>query len=168
MHPSYTSDKDPKFPQYDLCLMKTEEAIIFDDNTQPICIQKDQELDDNEVFVIAGWGKRFNYLNKTYYNATSVSVRDSNVAYSEPSILQQGMMTQRYNEYYPKSPFYIQLYNVNSGTGSGDSGGPLMALRGDKWIQVGVASSALLRPSTNNRIDIVNHGDFPFLMSKSN
>uniref|UniRef100_A0AC34R9Y0 Peptidase S1 domain-containing protein n=1 Tax=Panagrolaimus sp. JU765 TaxID=591449 RepID=A0AC34R9Y0_9BILA len=126
-------------------------------------ITVDDGLNKAEFLVAAGWGDNFNYLRNSTETTDPTEI-DKLIVKSGTTTLNERILTltndERCSELIngsggiPDFEYFICHHGVNSGALPGDSGGPLMALRNNTWIQVGVASWAIFKHRPNNRLDL--------------
>uniref|UniRef100_A0AC34RHN8 Peptidase S1 domain-containing protein n=1 Tax=Panagrolaimus sp. JU765 TaxID=591449 RepID=A0AC34RHN8_9BILA len=147
----------------DIALLKLRDKIKFNESILPICLWQNDGLNKDEFFVVAGWGDTFDYLRSSTETTDPTEI-DKLIVESQTTILNERILTvtndgqclELINESDGILDFehFICHHGVNSGLLPGDSGGPLMALRNNTWIQVGVASWAIFKPRPNNRLDL--------------
>ncbi|CAB4069131.1 SYDE [Lepeophtheirus salmonis] len=116
----------------DVALLFLSDPVAYSDIIKPICIDtSDDPYDKNETATVVGWG----------------SLRESG---PQPSILQEVTLRLWKNEkcqetYNGASPAGITDHMICAGrqgkdSCSGDSGGPMVKAKGDKWVQIGIVS----------------------------
>ncbi|XP_071746633.1 transmembrane protease serine 9 [Lepeophtheirus salmonis] len=116
----------------DVALLFLSDPVSYSDIIKPICIDtSDDPYDKNETATVVGWG----------------SLRESG---PQPSILQEVTLRLWKNEkcqetYNGASPAGITDHMICAGrqgkdSCSGDSGGPMVKAKGDKWVQIGIVS----------------------------
>uniref|UniRef100_A0AC34G9F0 Peptidase S1 domain-containing protein n=1 Tax=Panagrolaimus sp. ES5 TaxID=591445 RepID=A0AC34G9F0_9BILA len=114
----------------DIALIELEKPLNFSENVQSICLNHSVEPNANEILAMVGFGKIF----KQFQGSTAEFIhpdilQDGPIAYKQNSTISEGCDTVK-----------ICVSGINHAALSGDSGGPLMTIRDNRWFQIGVAS----------------------------
>eukprot|EP00096_Caligus_rogercresseyi_P010125 TRINITY_DN357_c0_g2_i1.p1 TRINITY_DN357_c0_g2~~TRINITY_DN357_c0_g2_i1.p1 ORF type:complete len:531 (-),score=72.03 TRINITY_DN357_c0_g2_i1:202-1656(-) len=116
----------------DVALVFLSEPVEYGDTIKPICLDTSDDLyEQNDTATVVGWG----------------SIKEKG---PQPSVLQEVTLrlwsNEKCNETYgDSSPAGITEHMICAGkqgkdSCSGDSGGPMMKAKGDKWFQIGIVS----------------------------
>uniref|UniRef100_A0AC34RFJ3 Peptidase S1 domain-containing protein n=1 Tax=Panagrolaimus sp. JU765 TaxID=591449 RepID=A0AC34RFJ3_9BILA len=149
---------------FDIALIELEKPLVFDENVSPICLAKNDGIKFGEFVVTVGWGLVFNYVKAEFTYTRWVQPNHFLLENSDSEILKENiLMISKYSECFHilksqgtmnPSDYLLCHHGINNGVSNGDSGGPMMAFRNGKWIQVGVASNAIMKIRLNNRLDV--------------
>lgn len=127
-HPNYKGQK-----QYDIGLVRLAEDIQFNDYVQPICLPTSNiTVSDGDALLVAGWG-------------------NTDAKKGNPSAFKRGVTVPLFNFEKCRQKFNTQNIKITdnqlcAGGEEGkdscqnDSGGPLMAKRGQSWYLIGIVS----------------------------
>uniref|UniRef100_A0AC35GMZ7 Peptidase S1 domain-containing protein n=1 Tax=Panagrolaimus sp. PS1159 TaxID=55785 RepID=A0AC35GMZ7_9BILA len=131
VHPGYSKDNTVD----DIALIKLHEPLKFFEKVQPICLDHNVEPHTNEILAQAGFGNIFKQYGP------------DGAEFILPKILQDGPTAYKGNStsVYPICDVKYCVGGINHAALSGDSGGPLMAIRENRWIQIGIASEVIYR-----------------------
>ncbi|KAE9549432.1 hypothetical protein FO519_007365 [Halicephalobus sp. NKZ332] len=142
----------------DITLVKISENLEFDEFVSPICLEENTTFESDQIFVGAGWGTVFEYIQIDKGNDTIVESLDE-LSRTVPDVAEERMMQLREpleNQTLINCVEKICVGGLNSGGLPGDSGGPLMLLKDGRWVKVGIASAIHgLHNLPENRIDLL-------------
>uniref|UniRef100_A0AC35G7R9 Peptidase S1 domain-containing protein n=1 Tax=Panagrolaimus sp. PS1159 TaxID=55785 RepID=A0AC35G7R9_9BILA len=127
----------------DIALMKLLMPLKFDENVSSICLDKSVKTENGEIYVGAGFG---NVMKKILTDDLEVNLNkpgtikyqhDSHLFLRESPMANIGECELEIPEVSNRT---ICVGGVNTGPLRGDSGGPLMKIVNNKWVQIGITS----------------------------
>jgi len=127
VHEKY-NDQNPN-STYDIAILELEEPLEFGDKVRAICLAQNVAQLMNETVVAVGWGQ------------IAQGQRTNKLHEGEEHFVEANECVQEKTNSQMDENF--QLCTKGQVARHGDSGGPLMAKSGDRWIQLGVASQLL-------------------------
>uniref|UniRef100_A0AC34RFL5 Peptidase S1 domain-containing protein n=1 Tax=Panagrolaimus sp. JU765 TaxID=591449 RepID=A0AC34RFL5_9BILA len=136
--------------QKDALLLKINGKFDFGKNVSKLCLGRKIDAMEGESAVAAGWGNKYIY-------------QTGEEPYSEPvEYLHEGLVPILNNdicfEHQQNETSKICGGSLMHGTTPGDSGGPLMVIRNNKWYSLGITSSGDLKPL--DEITWKDHGEY--------
>jgi len=137
IHPNYTLGEGTSKAN-DIALLHVDQQLIFNEHASPICLPNtDELLKKEEICVATGWGRLFydgpqpNQLHQ---------VRQPIVNYDD--CFEKYSKLDNPDRLPTEGQICAGTHLGGSGVCHGDSGGPLMCLRENSWVQFGVVSWA--------------------------
>uniref|UniRef100_A0A914PTW4 Peptidase S1 domain-containing protein n=1 Tax=Panagrolaimus davidi TaxID=227884 RepID=A0A914PTW4_9BILA len=127
----------------DIALMKLLMPLKFNENVSSICLDKNVKTEKGEIYVGAGFG---NVMKKILTDDLEVNLNkpgtikyqsDSHLFLRESPMANIGECELEIREVSNRT---ICVGGVNTGPLRGDSGGPLMKIVNNKWVQIGITS----------------------------
>uniref|UniRef100_A0A914QHW9 Peptidase S1 domain-containing protein n=1 Tax=Panagrolaimus davidi TaxID=227884 RepID=A0A914QHW9_9BILA len=128
VHPQYGASGHAS---NDIALIKLNGTLKISDKVQPICLDSNVDSPLNEILAQCGMGSDFKKQNGSVTTFSHYILQDGPIQHINLSICGK-------NE---KEEEYICVGGVNHAALPGDSGGPLMVIQDERWIQIGVAST---------------------------
>uniref|UniRef100_A0A914YUA9 Peptidase S1 domain-containing protein n=1 Tax=Panagrolaimus superbus TaxID=310955 RepID=A0A914YUA9_9BILA len=124
VHPKYNVAYDN-----DVALIELSEPLKFSEYIKPVCLDNTVDPYPNEILTQCGMGSDFKqFLKEEYSHFSHDILQDAPIQHINSSICQRDKSR-------------ICLGGVNHSSLPGDSGGPLMAIRDNQWIQIGICST---------------------------
>ncbi|CAL4067884.1 unnamed protein product, partial [Meganyctiphanes norvegica] len=117
-HPSFTTNPLGN----DIAHVRLPEEVTLSNVVQIICLGTNLQIPFGGMVFAAGWGV--------------LKPSDTEI----PELLHEVELRLIQEEQCPKPQHYICAFTPGKDTCSGDSGGPLMVQRGNKWYQIGIVS----------------------------
>jgi|UniRef100_A0AC35FDW6 secreted trypsin-like serine protease len=127
VHPQYGASGHAS---NDIALIKLNGTLEFSDKVQPICLDSNVDSPLNEILTQCGMGSDFKKRNGSNTHFSHDILQDAPIQHINSSICGKNGKEE-----------YICVGGVNHAALPGDSGGPLMAIRDERWVQIGVAST---------------------------
>jgi len=155
-HPQYR--RDHYGTRYDVAVLKLDKPVQYADHIVPICLPvKNDFVSEGTEAMVSGWGRRDPNIPKSSSNI--LQAVDVNVIGTD--------QCQRWHRNWHgnskiQPPFTLYDDRICAGQGKegacrGDSGGPLMTKKDDRWTLIGLVSWGIKNSCNKAKLPTVYH-----------